>query len=426
VVLANPPFGKDIKVVGEEKLSQFQLAYKWSENKQTGLYERTDKLQDGSAPQILFVERCLQLLKSGGRLGIVLPESFFHAPDYRFVLQLLQKHNITWVVDLPHNTFRPHNNAKCVMLVVEKDRPQGEIIRMAVAEQMGHDHRGERMGRWDLAKNAVNDKQLWDDLPLIAAESRGAQPPHYTFDVPSATAATKKVYVPRYYWRATDKAVEEMALREGLDLVPFGDLVDRGIITWFDGHGSPPAEAKARGTYPYVRVKDILNWEVFHNPTSMIPKEFYDELRKNQAKDLKTGDVLYVKRGSYRIGSVAIASPHDLEVALTREILVFRAAEENDLGIDGYYLLYMLSSEVARLQTPGKVLMDTTMPNIANRWRDLRLPLHRDPQRRKAVAQQIKAAIEDKWSAEDTILKLRETLTGVADETADTEADEAA
>jgi type I restriction enzyme M protein len=70
--------------------------------------------------------------------------------------------------------------------------------------------------------------------------------------------------------------------------------------------------------------------------------------------------------------------------------------------------------------------MDTTMPNIANRWRDLRLPLHRDPQRRKAVAQQIKAAIEDKWSAEDTILKLRETLTGVADETADTEADEAA
>ena len=105
IVLTNPPFGKEIKVVGEDKLEQYALAHFWRRNRETNTYEVTSKLRMVMAPQILFVERCLQFLKDGGRLGIILPETFFHAPTLRYFMQFLSAHNLIWIVDLPHNTF---------------------------------------------------------------------------------------------------------------------------------------------------------------------------------------------------------------------------------------------------------------------------------------------------------------------------------
>jgi type I restriction enzyme M protein len=81
IVLTNPPFGKKIVVKGELILSQFDLGYKWKKDKATKTVSKTTILHDDQPPQILFLERCLQLLKPGGRLGIVLPEAVFGMPD---------------------------------------------------------------------------------------------------------------------------------------------------------------------------------------------------------------------------------------------------------------------------------------------------------------------------------------------------------
>ncbi|GAW90721.1 N-6 DNA methylase [Flavobacterium psychrophilum] len=169
VLLANPPFGKDIRVVGEEKLKQFDLAYNWK--KEINTYSKTNKIKKEETIQILFIERSLKLLKDGGRMGIVLPETFFHAPKSRYVLHyMLKNNNVTWMLDLPHNTFRPHNNAKCIVIILEKNRPQQEEINMAVAEEIGHDHQGKEIYRWDYLKKEANKTELWDDIPLIINE----------------------------------------------------------------------------------------------------------------------------------------------------------------------------------------------------------------------------------------------------------------
>ena len=76
VVLTNPPFGSKIPVTGEDKLKQFDLAHKWKNKKGTNDWEKM-KLADKEAPQILFIERCYQLLKFGGRMAIVLPDGIF-------------------------------------------------------------------------------------------------------------------------------------------------------------------------------------------------------------------------------------------------------------------------------------------------------------------------------------------------------------
>src|SRR3989344_2713091 len=324
IVLTNPPFGKEIKIIGEDKLKQYELAHKWKKSGHSFL--KTNQLEDDKQPQILFIERCLQLLKDGGRLAIVLPETFFHAPKMRYVMKYLENHNIQWLIDLPHNTFRPHNNAKCLVLVLEKSTKQQPQINMAVAEEMGHDHQGKEIYRWDVITKKINKGQLWDDIPIIIEEIAGKREKKYTFQISSHKPKNNGVYVPRYYWQTRDKEVAEIAKKENLELIPIKKLIEDKILISFDGHGSPEAENKGRGDVPYIRVSDIVNWEIYKDPTSKIPEDVYSSFITDK-KILKEGDILYVRRGSYRIGGVAMISPFDTKVLLTREILVLRASE---------------------------------------------------------------------------------------------------
>ena len=409
VLLTNPPFGKEIKVKGEDKLKQFDLGYKWI--KEGAEFVRTSRLKKEETIQVIFIERSLKLLRDGGRLGIVLPETFFHAPNSRYVLHyMLRGNNVTWMIDLPHNTFRPHNNAKCIVLMLEKNRPQQEEINMAVAEEIGHDHQGKEIYRWDFAAKAVNRLELWDDIPLILKEVEAKTFEKYVFKVKSKTALSRNVLVPRYYWKSKQKEIEEIAKTQNLQLVAIRELIKEGIIQFFDGHGSPPAEYKGRGEVPYIRVKDIVNWEVYKDPTAKITEEIY-LAKKGLDKNLAQGDVVYVRRGSYRIGSVAMVSSLDTEALYTREILVLRVTPRaNDYGITPYYLLYLLSHRLTHMQARNKILIETTLPNIAERWKELMLPVSNDPAERKAISDRIQNVVETKWKAVELIEALKNEL----------------
>jgi len=356
-------------------------------------------------PEVLFIERSLQLLKDGGTMGIVLPETFFHAPRARPVMQFMENHNIKWVIDLPHNTFRPHNNAKCIIIVLQKNTKQSKNINFAVAEEMGHDHQGKEIYRWDPITQRVDKEQTWDDIKLIIEENRKSKK-KYIFSVDSKQVKDRNIFVPRYYWETRDKEVEEIAKAKKLKLISIKQLINEGVIKHFDGHGSPPAEYKGRGDISYIRVKDIVNWEVYKDPTSSIPENIYKKM-KGENKNLNVGDILYVRRGSYRIGSVAMVSPHDTNVLLTREILVLRVVENNKYGLTPHYLLYLLSHRLVAMQAFNKVLIETTLPNIANRWQELKLPLFIDEDMAKTVTTQIEEVIKAKWSAIEKLHKVK-------------------
>lgn len=409
VLLANPPFGKDIKVTGEEKLRQYDLAYLWK--KENDVYYKTNKLKKEETIQILFIERSLKLLKNGGRMGIILPETFFHAPKLRYVLQYLTKgNNIQWVLDLPHNTFRPHNNAKCVVVILEKCRPQQKVINMAVAEEIGHDHQGKEIFRWNFHTKSVDKSNLWDDIPLILEEFENKQFAKYCFSTKSDLALSKQILVPRYYWDNKIEEIAKIAEEDNLQMISIKELIEKGIIAFFDGHGSPPAEYKGRGDIPYIRVKDIVNWEIYKDPTALITLDIYNSL-KGDNKDLKPEDIAYVRRGSYRIGSVAMISPFDISALYTREILIIRVLKsENEYNITPYYLLYLLSHKLVQLQAKNKILIETTLPNIADRWQELQLPIHKDTSIRIATGSKIKEVINNKWKAIEQINEIKNEL----------------
>ena len=70
---------------------------------------------------------------------------------------------------------------------------------------------------------------------------------------------------------------------------------------------------KGLGTNPYIRVKDIVNLEIAHNRLDDIPDKEYERLYSPE-KTLKEKDIVFVRRGSYRIGDCLLytsPSPRD-------------------------------------------------------------------------------------------------------------------
>lgn len=403
LVLTNPPFGSKIKVIKEDS-KYFDLGHVWK--KEANGFVKTNK-EKPTEPQVLFVERCLDMLKDGGKLALVLPETYFHAPKVRYVLDyLLKGNNVLAVIDLPHNTFRPYCNAKTLLIVVEKGRPQQEEITMAVCEQMGHDHNGQTMYRFDETKNQFTDT-VWNDTEQIIREldNPSEQKNDYVFKV-NTKNIKGNVYVPRYYWKKRLSDVEKEAKKEGYDLVTVKQLISEGIISTFPGHGSPKSHFKGRGDVPYVRVADIVNWAIYKNPTAFIPRFEYERVKAN-GFDLKKEDVLFVRRGSYRIGSVALLSEFDTDVLLTKEIQTFRVIQENNkYGIDAFYLLYLFSHALTQKQLYSKILIDTTLPNIGDRWKELKFPILNDKKQLESIKGRLKMAFEQKWKGQGEIESL--------------------
>ena len=115
---------------------------------------------------------------------------------------------------------------------------------------------------------------------------------------------------------------------------------------------------------------------------------------------MKPKDILYVRRGSYRIGSVAMVSPYDIDVILTREILVLRIEDLNNrYGITPEYLLYDLSHKLVQEQSENKVFIDTTLPNIASRWQELFIPIYENKEIFESIKQKTCSVVSNQWKA---------------------------
>lgn len=170
VVMTNPPFGTKIPIKGAEILRQYTLGHKHKLVKSTGRFEATSKLHDKQPPQLLFIERCLQLLKPGGRMGIVIPESILGMPTYTHVVHFLRKRvRIIGVVSMPEELFQPHTHAKVAVVFIKNSPPEPkDQIFMSVVEWCGHDSRGNPTIRIQ----PDGSEELLDDVPKVTAAFR--------------------------------------------------------------------------------------------------------------------------------------------------------------------------------------------------------------------------------------------------------------
>lgn len=119
LIVTNPPFGSKIPIKDPNILEQYEVGHIWE--KADGRWLKTKRLQSSVPPEQLFVERCLQFLKPGGRMGIVLPDSILGAPGLGFIRQWIVKYTfIIASVDLHADTFQPKNGTQTSILILQK------------------------------------------------------------------------------------------------------------------------------------------------------------------------------------------------------------------------------------------------------------------------------------------------------------------
>lgn len=254
--------------------------------------------------------------------------------------------------------------------------------------------------KYRLNSDMTVSEELWDDTKSIIEEWNNPNAKHkLTFKVKAEDAINRVILVPRYYWKSGTEIARNEAKKNGCYTISLQRLIDENIITTFDGNGSPEAQFKGQREIQYVRVADIANWQVYTNITSLIPQKEYDR-SYDPKKALKPKDILYVRRGSYRIGSVAIVSPYNIKCILTKEILVIRVIDKKtnmELRSSIYYMHYQ--QKLFQIWQKNKIFIDTTLPNIADRRREIEIPIFKDEKVFLEVKEKARKAIEDQWNS---------------------------
>jgi type I restriction enzyme M protein len=111
LILTNPPFAGEIR--DRELLRKYHLAEKALARKsRKGAKEERD---------VLFIERCIHMLKPGGRMAIILPQGKFNNASHADIRRwLLRQARLIGVVGLHPNTFKPHTGTKTSVLLLSK------------------------------------------------------------------------------------------------------------------------------------------------------------------------------------------------------------------------------------------------------------------------------------------------------------------
>ena len=126
IILTNPPFGaridKELKITEAdrftdiEKIKAYEKRY-GKENYDNALKQVNDHIDQpildlfqigkfSGLTEVLFIERCLNLLKPGGRMGIVLPEGVLNNTNLQKVRDFVEsKAKILLIVSIPQDVF---------------------------------------------------------------------------------------------------------------------------------------------------------------------------------------------------------------------------------------------------------------------------------------------------------------------------------
>lgn len=142
-VITNPPFGTKTK--DERILKKYTIKTKSSDN--------------GVSGEILFVERCYNLLKDDGVLAILIPDGLINNKTTENVRKFINDNmEIDAIISLPDKTFKSANANAVTSIVFATKRKinKNKYIFMSLAEEIGFERK---------TKNArsIND----NDLPYI-------------------------------------------------------------------------------------------------------------------------------------------------------------------------------------------------------------------------------------------------------------------
>ena len=360
-VITNPPFGSKIPIKGETILCQYELGYNWEFSQEEEKWVKANTIRATQDPQTLFIELCVEMLKDGGKMGIVLPEGIFGNKTCGYIWDYLRgKGKIIGLIDCPRTAFQPGTDTKTNILFFEKcNNPKHGLTKIAVAINCGHDRRGRNI--------ASNGLAHADDFQHIANDWFSKKH-EFCFD----TRITNPYYlVPRYYDEKTNYLLEDDAKSIDATVISFGEMIERGWLSIKKGH-EVGSDSYGTGEVPFVRTSDLSNFEISIDPTKAVSEEIYKEFSKDQ--NLKPGNILMVVDGRYRIGRSAILHSYNAK-CIAQSHLKIISVDEKVSPIDSFELLYLLSMKSVQRYIRSLVFIQSTLGSIGSRIKEIKIPV---------------------------------------------------
>jgi type I restriction enzyme M protein len=406
VILANPPFGAKIPVIGENILKQYELGYFWNENLTSSAFEKvpnqkyllTKELREKQPPQILFIERIIQLLKIGGRAGIVLPEGVFGNPSDRYVWEYVKKYcSILGVISLSQETFQPSTHTKTSVVFLEKIPHNRTQVFMAIAKAIGHDKNGKPTYKFNKDGSYIFDnlgnKILDDETPEIAKNftkfltNNLEEENTLGFIVPT-NETNEHIYIPETYKPEIKQTLFKIKKSNDYNLVKLGELVDSGILQIKRGN-EIGSKYYGTGNVPFVRTTDIVNWEIKVNPVKSVAEEIYLQYKKQQ--DVKETDILFVNDGTFLIGRSAMVTDLDIKCIIQSHLRKIRIIKPEELN--PYYIFYLINTKLVQQQIEMFTFVQATLSTLGNRIMDLQLPIHKNTSKVLEISKEVENII---------------------------------
>ena len=395
VVLTNPPFGARIVSALPEIAAKYELARKWRFDRVFGRWYATRDLATRVPPQVLFLEKCVRLLRPGGRCGMVVPESLLSSNQYRHVTDYLRRHTaVKLVAGMPEALFKTSGkggtHTKTCLLVFEKPtRPEARApsrIFLAEAKWCGNDSRGRPIDK--------------DDTHDILDAYRQGCPPNGESPALGVWIEDSQVQDDSLSPRRYDPRIGEhlRGMASSHEILRFGDLVERGWLKLATGHEVGKL-AYGTGDIPFVRTSDLSNWEIKSDPKHGVGEDIYAALSAKQ--DVAADDLLMVKDGTYLIGTCAMITKYDLRIVYQSHIYKIRVDHPDRDYLNPYLLLAVLSSEIVQSQIRSRRVTHDIIDSLGSRIMDLELPVPALPQRRQEITSLVDKVIQDRIEARE-------------------------
>lgn len=361
LVLANPPFGA--KITNTSTLSKFDLGHKWA-NDNKG-YHKTTTVYPTQNAEILFIERCLQLLNEGGRMAIVLPNGNFENPSLEYLRYYIKlKTKILAIVNLPQETFIPFGTGvKTSLLFLQKDTPNlvreypiffGRVTKLGYQGNKNGTTTYQKDKFGQILKDSFGQPILDENFSEVVnafkkfQEGNGIEKEN-SFSINYNEINGRFDY--DFYAPENRKMFSNL---EKTNTVRLGDICD--IIKVKSRKLKDPNQ-----TVEYVELSDINthSYEIINSTTLQV-----HELPSRASYDIEEGDIITAIAGNSvgtRKHATALVNK-DFEGSIcTNGFRVLR-----NIKIDNYYLLYFLKSDVF-LKQMFMYRTGAAIPNVSDK-----------------------------------------------------------
>lgn len=325
LIFTNPPFGAEFSY--EELPASLQQCID-----EDGL---SGKKFDS---ELLLLYRCMALLKPGGYLAIVLPDSVFSSKgnDAKIRKGLLQRYDVQSVVELPAVAFaQAGTRTKTSILLIRKTKPSASSILMARCLDLGFVVK-EKQGV--PVKIAQGENEV-EALNLLYPSTHDSQLPAVISEHPSITSVSQKnlideVLNPSFY-SSERLLTQESLLNRSNSEVAFVPLIEVATIE--------TKSRKKKGS------SDIISHiSVLHIGSDSTIR--FEEVEKfnpiSPGRECKEGDVLFSKLNP-SIPRMTVVPPYKKDLVCSAEFEIMRPITKE---VGAYCLCMILRSHAVQSQ----------------------------------------------------------------------------